>query len=766
MDKRGKLRLICGLLIGAGAVFACLSLISFNEADPGGGTYPPQEPVRNWCGIIGAYFSGFLVQHIGFASAGFAVGLAVFWAHTLVVGENRLDDALLQLAGSLLLVVTISALSALVGRGVHFPSTIGSIIASCCDLYFGMSGAYIVLALAAVLSLLMATDFLVVGPFMRMAVGTARFLRAFVARSVAGAPKLFKRRARPRADAVETPTPPPPPRPAPRPAPPARPVEPEPEVEFEPEEPAEETQLPLVAPRRRETPKKPSRQAASASEVRGYRFPSRGLLDPAAQTNADRDEYIQEKARVLTETLAEFGIKVEVVGIETGPVVTQYEVSLAPGIKVTRVLSLSDDIAMALKAPSVRIVAPIPGRDSIGVEVPNSSKSLVNLGGLIDEVPEKKVGRIPIYIGRDSKGAPLVADLAEMPHLLIAGTTGSGKSVCINTIVLSTLMFRHPDDVKFLLVDPKMVELASFHNLPHLICPVVTDIQKASAILDWACAEMDKRYEYLASVGVRHISRYNRLGPKGIRERLKVPDDEEIGFPDKMPYIVIIIDELADLMMVAAKDIETSITRLAQKSRAVGIHLVLATQRPSVDVITGLIKSNLPARISFKVFSKTDSRTILDQNGADKLLGQGDMLYLPPATARLVRAQGTYVSDEEIRNVTEFVKEQATPEYDEELVEWRKEKSGSGSQGPSSSDSGGDVLWDDAVRVVIENNRGSVSLLQRRLQIGYGRAARLIDQMAEQGILGPYQGSQAREVLYTIEQWDDMQRQARARSRP
>ncbi|MHC4713071.1 MAG: FtsK/SpoIIIE family DNA translocase [Planctomycetota bacterium] len=748
MDKRSKLRLALGLALAAFAVFAFLSLVSHSSGDPGGWDYVPGGKVRNWCGLTGAYFSGFLMRNFGAAAAAFAVGLAVFYAHLLLVGKTELSDAYLKVTGAVILVVMVSALSALAGGGEHFTSVVGKAVEHWTVHYFGPTGAYIVIGLCALLSLLLATDFMVVAPVGRFALAAGGFIHALAARCWG---RIFRRRGemtvrRAPTRSVPIPT-----------AVRKRPPEPSPVAEDAPTGPPAVAGVPEPsAPAKTEGPAEAARRPKRREAVGGYTLPSVELLDEPPPLDSDgMDAFIQEKARVLEETLAEFGIHIEVVGIETGPVITMYEVTLAPGIKVTRVLSLSDDIAMALKAPSVRIVAPIPGRDSIGIEVPNVRKAIVRLRTLLEEVPAAKAGRIPVYIGRDAKGQPLVSDLTELPHLLIAGTTGSGKSVCINSIICSVLMQRHPDDVKLLLVDPKMVELASFRDLPHLICPVVTDIPKAAAILDWACAQMDARYDYLAAVGVRHISRYNKLGAAGIRERLKVPDDAEIELPDKLPYIIIIIDELADLMMIAAKDIETSITRLAQKSRAVGLHLVLATQRPSVDVITGLIKSNLPARLSFKVFSRIDSRTILDQNGAEKLLGEGDMLYLPPATARLVRAQGTFVSDEEIRRVADFVKEQAKPDYNRELVEWKAEKPGAVVGAPAATSR--DDLYDDAVRIVIENQRGSVSLLQRRLEIGYGRAARLIDQMAEEGILGPYKGSQAREVLYTIEQWEQMQ---------
>ena len=493
-------------------------------------------------------------------------------------------------------------------------------------------------------------------------------------------------------------------------------------------------------------------EASSLAGDDTYVLPPIDLLDIKTEIDPTRhDHLIREKARVLERCLGEFGIAVRVVSIDTGPVVTLYELELAPGIKVGRIIGLSDDIAMALKAPNVRTVAPIPGKSTVGVEVPNLDKEFVRLREIIEQ-SEGVEGKhaIPLYLGKDAAGAPLVVDMTTLPHLLIAGETGSGKSVCINSILLSVLMARTPSQVRLLLVDPKMVELSGFKDIPHLLSPVVTDMKKAATILEWAESKMDERYEFLSLANVRNIAAYNRLTEAELRERFGVEPTEEIDpkhMPLHMPYILIVIDELADLMMMAPKEIETSITRLAQKSRAVGIHIILATQRPSVDVVTGLIKSNLPARMSFRVASKVDSRTILDQNGADKLLGSGDMLFLQPGTSKLIRAQGTYISDPELQRVVEFAKEQRKPDFSRELVTIQ--------EGGEPTKGSEDPLYDEAIRIVIESQRGSVSLLQRKLEIGYSRAARLVDFMAADGIVGTYKGSQAREVLFTPEQWEE-----------
>jgi len=787
MDKHGKIHIVIGCVLAAASVFAAASILSYHGTDPGGGDFTGSVRVANWCGAVGAYFSGFLIRNFGRPAAFFGVALMVFWVGLLFTAKERLADAYLKIAGSVIFVLSISALSALAGRGRYFFSVVGSLFADRAVLYFGDLGACVFVLLITILSLLLATDFMVVAPVGRACLAVLRLGRSGVAKLFVAVRSRRKKAGYvpvgriPRGDTTESvfptrrPTEAEGEAPQPKKTLPIMPVSELNRATSEPEAPAAadaevaaQPKLPFPAV---DAPRSSRKSGAQHKAETGYVFPQASLLDEERPEDGSlEDDYIQEKAKVLEDTLAEFGLSVKVIGIEPGPVITQYELELAPGIKVSRVISLSDDIAMALKAPSVRIVAPIPGRDSVGVEVPNTKKTIVRLRGLLGERPPDKIGIIPVYLGRDAQGEPLVADLTEMPHLLIAGATGAGKSVCINSVILSILMSQHPDDVKLLLVDPKMVELSAYKDMPHLVCPVVTDMKKAATILEWACVQMDSRYDFLSAANVRHISRYNKLGPKGLRDRLGVPHDAEVEIPDKMPYIIIIIDELADLMMVAAKDIETSITRLAQKSRAVGLHLVLATQRPSVDVITGLIKSNLPVRLSFKVSSKIDSRTILDQNGAEKLLGRGDMLFSPPATAKLVRAQGTYVSDEEIRRVVDFAKDQRRPDYDDELVDWKKADSdergpGAGEGAAAEEGSDDDPLYDQAVQVVIENQRGSVSLLQRRLEIGYSRAARLIDVMAERAILGPYKGSQAREVLFTVEQWDEMHKELKGRSR-
>ncbi|MGL4512615.1 MAG: DNA translocase FtsK [Lacipirellulaceae bacterium] len=488
-----------------------------------------------------------------------------------------------------------------------------------------------------------------------------------------------------------------------------------------------------------------------------YELPPLDLLLPADDVSYDEHEReVRRKAQILEKTFQDFGFNVKVVEVETGPVIAQYEVELEAGLRLSKITGLADDLAIALRAPSVRIVAPIPGKNTVGIEAPNDTRQIVRLREVIEETDgQARRMKIPIYLGKDVGGNPMVVDLAALPHLLIAGRTGTGKSVCLNSIIVSILMSRGPDEVRMLMIDPKMVELSGYRKLPHLMHPVVTDMKKAEAILGWAVDKMEERYALLARAGVRHISVYNQLSEAELRERLEPENDAEWGLvPKQLPFIVIVADEIADLMMTAGKDVEQHIIRLAQKSRAVGIHLILATQKPTVDVITGLIKSNLPARIAFQVASRTDSRVVLDEMGADKLLGNGDMLFLSPGTSQLLRGQGTYVSDDEITRVVNYVGTD-DQQFAVELMQLKEKDAEEGAAGPAGLKNR-DELYEAAVDVVVRERRGSVSLLQRCLGIGYGRAARLIDFMAEDGIVGDYNGSQAREILLTLEEWEAM----------
>jgi S-DNA-T family DNA segregation ATPase FtsK/SpoIIIE len=515
-------------------------------------------------------------------------------------------------------------------------------------------------------------------------------------------------------------------------------------------EPAPAVPIKSLAMRR----KKPELLDIAPDPAAEYELPSLDLLLPTEYLESEQQEQeVRDRARVLEKTFGEFGFKVKVVEIETGPVISQYEIELEAGLRLSKITNLADDLAIALRVPSVRIVAPIPGKNSVGIEVPNTTRQMVRLREVIEETQAKsRTMKIPIFLGKDVAGNPMVVDMASMPHLLIAGRTGTGKSVCLNSIIVSMLMTRRPDEVRMLMIDPKMVELTPYKSLPHLMHPVVTDMKKAEAILAWAVDKMEERYTLLAKVGVRHLTQYNALGREELLKRIKPETEEEAAaIPTTMPFIVMIADEIADMMMTAGKEIEAHIIRLAQKSRAVGIHLILATQKPTVDVITGLIKSNLPARIAFQVASRTDSRVVLDEMGAERLLGNGDMLFLSPGTSQILRGQGTFLSDDEINRVMAAIGT-TEPQYAAELVNLQPAPSGDAAKG-GANPKDKDELYEAAVEVVIREGRGSVSLLQRALGVGYGRGARLIDFMAEDGVVGQYAGSQAREVLITMEQW-------------
>ncbi|MFN9605134.1 MAG: DNA translocase FtsK [Planctomycetota bacterium] len=494
-----------------------------------------------------------------------------------------------------------------------------------------------------------------------------------------------------------------------------------------------------------------------------YVLPSVELLIEGDDFSYDEQtEEVKRKARILEQTFYNFGFNIRVVEIETGPVIAQYEIELEAGLRLSKITGLADDLAIALRVPSVRIVAPIPGKNTVGIEVPNERRQVVRMREVIEEgAGQVKKMKIPLFLGKDVSGKPLAVDLASLPHLLIAGRTGTGKSVCLNSIICSILMARRPDEVRMLMIDPKMVELSGYGRLPHLMHPVVTDMRKAEAILAWAVDKMEERYALLARAGVRHITSYNQLGREELHERLKPENEEEAELiPDHLPFIVIVADEMADLMMTAGKEVEAHIIRLAQKSRAVGIHLILATQKPTVDVITGLIKSNLPARISFQVASRTDSRVVLDENGADKLLGNGDMLFLWPGTSTLLRGQGTYLGDDEINAIVDHCST-GEQNFVQELVQLKIRRDDEAPVKPGSFKKR-DELYEAAVDIVVREGRGSCSLLQRALGIGYGRAARLVDFMAEDGIVGEYNGSQAREVVITIADWERMRAEADA----
>ncbi len=483
------------------------------------------------------------------------------------------------------------------------------------------------------------------------------------------------------------------------------------------------------------TPK--TEQGNIGSDLGEYTLPSTTILQRSMKVKNPRmNKDISDKIKLLEETLQSFGVKAKVTQVSRGPAITRYELQPAPGVKVSKIVNLADDIALSLAASDVRIEAPIPGKAAIGIEVPNNQIATVHFREVL-ETPEfqQSTSNLTVALGKNIAGNPIVADLSKMPHLLIAGATGSGKSVCMNSLIGSLLYKSKPNELKFLMIDPKMVELTDYNGIPHLISPVVTDAKRSATALRWMVNEMENRYELFAGAGVKDIDRYNKLKAK------ENPDDT----PPALPYIVVLIDELADLMMVAPADVEDAICRLAQMARAAGIHLVVATQRPSVDVITGVIKANIPSRIAFAVSSQTDSRTILDTGGAEKLMGRGDMLFFPVGAAKPLRVQGVYVSDNEINSLVGFIKKQGKPEYQKELFDKKETK--------DNKEELNDELLPEAAKLLIESGQASISMLQRRLRIGYTRAARLIDIMEERGIVGGYEGSKPRAVLMTLDEW-------------
>ncbi len=524
---------------------------------------------------------------------------------------------------------------------------------------------------------------------------------------------------------------------------------------------------------------------ASTPTIGNYKLPPIDLLqeaDPNIKPTETKEE-LMARARLMQQTLAQFGIEVEPGDITKGPTITRYELHPSPGVKLEKIAGLSNNLAAALKAERIHILAPVPGKSSVGIEVPNAIKTKVIMRDLLesDEWRNTKA-RIPLALGKDVYGHPIIADLAEMPHMLIAGSTGSGKSVCINSIVASLLYKFSPDQLRFVMIDPKVVELQQYNALPHLVVPVVTDPKKVILALRWVVNEMEKRYQIFAKVGVRNISSFNsrpknkpvkqaepelplmarkekiEAGADGfaveVDEEIVVPRDEDIIIPEKLSYIVVIIDELADLMLVAPADVEMAIARITQMARAAGIHCIVATQRPSVDVITGVIKANIPARIAFQVASRVDSRTILDAMGADKLLGKGDMLFLPPGSAKLNRAQGALITDQELQGAVDFIAQQGKPSYEMEIHNALQKMPDSVGQGFEVTESGcgeDEKIIQDCIEVIRSEQKASVSLLQRRLRLGYGRAARIMDELEGRGIVGPSKGAEPRDILIDLD---------------
>jgi len=732
--KEKRLNEIKGIFFIAAGLIILASLISFDTHDVSFHTYPANNPPHNLVRMFGAYLSAALVFSIGRIPS-FIIPFFVLWIGVSFFRQNPPYWSFYRGMGFLILIISACALVGLFYLRTETLSFyrgggLGYLISRVVVKYFGEFGGYIVFLSLFLLSFALVTEILVSTLLLKCCKGLGSFDFLVKALPVLELKRGEKRRPGPKKQ--------------------TRRDFPEDREKLkingtegseEDDAVAREEKLsakvaamlkPKIKIKEPAVEEEKTKIKPPVLKIGNYQLPTFDLLESPPPLEARQiKEDLAGNARILESTLDDFGIAVKVTDIERGPIITRYELEPAPGVKLNRIVSLEDDIALAMKAQSVRILAPIPGKARVGIEVPNSQSSLVFLKDIfVSKEFQSAESKLTMALGKDISGKPVIADLGQMPHLLIAGTTGSGKTVCVNSLILSLLFKATPNELKMVMVDPKMVELAPFNGLPHLLCPVVTDSKKAAVALNWVLNEMEHRYQMLAEVGARNIEGYNQKKDK----------EKEI-----MPYMVVIVDEFADLMMVAREQIETAVTRLAQLSRAVGIHLILATQRPSVDVITGVIKANLPARISFKVASKVDSRTVLDMNGADKLLGRGDMLFLKPQEAKVVRAQGALVKDKEIEKVVEFVKAQAAPVYDEEVLK--------GQQKTALTNGERDDLYDEAVKVVMETNQASVSILQRRLRLGYTRAARIVDMMEEDGFVGPYEGSKPRKIIVDREEW-------------
>ncbi|MFH0912716.1 MAG: DNA translocase FtsK 4TM domain-containing protein [Candidatus Omnitrophota bacterium] len=714
MVRQRRLSEVKGVILVAIGLMVLVSLIRFQRLDLPFYTSHPNIPPKNLLGIFGAYLGGIIVFLFGRPTS-FIIPLLVLLLGIKFFRQQTPYLSIPRILGVLVLLLPISSLIGMFNLKnelvrFYYAGFLGAVISNFITSYFSRLGGFIILITFIILSLALVTEILISSLFLNILHKVRTIFKPILS---------FKKRVRPvltksvsngkneRRQSLVS--------------------EVKPTIAKLLLKPAFPLQ-PKIQIKTKSAEIKESRVVPQELKIGDYHLPSLDLLDSPPPFEARQiKEDLTANARILEETLDDFGISVKVTDIERGPIITRYELEPAPGVKLNRIVALNDDIALTMKAQSVRIVAPIPGKGRVGVEVPNMQSSFVYLKEVIgSEEFKKSASKLTLSLGKDISGQPVMTDLSDMPHLLIAGTTGSGKTVCVNSLILSMLFKATPSELKFLMVDPKMVELAPFNGLAHLLCPVVTDARKASVALGWVVNEMEERYRLLAKASARNIESYNEK-------------------QERLPYIVVIIDELADLMTVARDQIENAITRLAQLSRAVGIHLILATQRPSVDVITGVIKANFPARISFKVASKVDSRTVLDMNGADKLLGRGDMLFLRPGESKLIRAQGTLVSDKEIERVVDFLKSQAEPVYDEEILKEQHKSLMANDQK--------DEFYDEAVRVIMESGQASVSILQRRLRLGYTRAARIIDTMEQEGVIGSFEGSKPRKILIDREAW-------------
>ncbi|RJP92546.1 MAG: DNA translocase FtsK [Desulfobacteraceae bacterium] len=752
-------------------IFSSVSLLSFSPEDPSIHHVGHTGAIHNFFGFLGAHVAGFLIG---------LFGIGAFWIPILFLiaciefFKNRSGQTQLLIAtGGIILIAASGGLLAFhqetydfFGSQYSSGGMIGLPIQSLLLKYSNWTGGVVILILFFLIGFILSTGVSLIATFKNLGklvlligYGVGKFFA--ILGKLKRKPKPLQAPAGGNGKSIKKEPSPLKKEPVAVPVSVAEPLKPadlrkDPEAKREPEpEKTVKKEKDIVI--QESLPPKPLRNVPIPKQLvfESMRFPDSGFRLPSLEFLKDAEVLVDSVdhenllflSKLLVQKLEDFGVRGKVVTVLPGPVITRFEFEPAPGIKINKVVNLTDDLALALSAISIRIIAPIPGKGVIGIEVPNSVREIVVFKDIVaSPVYEKSKSKLTLVLGKDIVGHPVVANLEDMPHLLIAGATGTGKSVALNTMICSLLYKSTPDDVKLIMIDPKRIELSVYDGIPNLISPVVTDMKKATNALFWAVREMERRYILLSQNRVRNIRQYNR---KIEKENIDQPDDDDAPPKEKLPYIVIIIDELADLMMVGSRDVEVGLTRLAQMARASGIHLILATQRPSVDVLTGVIKANFPTRLSFQVSSKTDSRTIIDSNGAETLLGNGDMLFLPPGTAKLQRIHGAYISEEELAKIIEFLKEQKAPEYVSDILEAPEKDAGNGEEKDY------DERYDEAVALVSKTGQASISMIQRHLRIGYNRAARIIEIMETEGVVGPSDGVKAREVL--VKNYDEMQ---------
>jgi DNA segregation ATPase FtsK/SpoIIIE, S-DNA-T family len=750
--ENNRLNELIGFMGVTIAVLMALALISYSPHDPSFNVSAESSAVhsaRNWIGVVGAYGADLLFQGIGYAV--FLLPVGIFFLGSRWFRSEAMESPVIKIVGYSMLVLMAPTLLTLWDvpdvRGAIPPGgLLGHLVSAGLRAAFNTVGANVVALAIFFVALFLTTkfSFIETHQWLRGPLSKLNFIGPLKESYYSWREKREQERMMKRLEQIKVQ---------------GRPPIPEQDVaevdrsavtdrEERVAQPKESERAHTIVFRNEEEKKSPAKASSSVRIAKGatsFRLPSPELLRPAPHSEKIDEDELKDCARAIEQKCQEFDIGGRITQINPGPVVTTYELKPEAGIKYSRITGLADDLCLALKAESI-LIERIPGKSTVGIEVPNAHRQTIALREQIESAEFiNSPSKMTLALGKDLIGRNRVSDLAQMPHLLIAGSTGTGKSVFLNSLILSMLYKATPDELKLVMIDPKRLELGLYEDIPHLLAPVVTDPKIASNVLRNATREMESRLKLLAERGVRNIDQYNRTFQKG--QSLSLFDDVENSEHKPLPYIVIIIDELADLMMVDTNNVEESITRLAQMARAVGIHLILATQRPSVDVITGLIKANFPARISFRVASKVDSRTILDANGSESLLGRGDMLYLPAGSARLNRMHGPFVTEDEITAVCEHWRSQGKAVYNERLLEVPRDESAAGSDGEPGGEDVDDDLYQEAVRVVCEAGRASTSTLQRRLRIGYGRAARLIDIMEKDGIVGPADGTKPREVL-------------------